>query len=146
MRRLATLALLLALAACTGTFELRPPILLAITLDDGGPEIALIRDNFATEVAGTTIVECGLCGERFGDRAALARAADQEEAAQHGYDPAVWPVVRALLRLPGIAVGQAEALAASSEAPRIVITVMMPVATTVARVFFSSQESQAGSG
>lgn len=53
MRRLVPLALLLALVACTGTFELRPPILLAVTFDDGGPQIALVRDNFATEAAGT---------------------------------------------------------------------------------------------
>jgi hypothetical protein len=53
VRRLIAPALLLMLAACTGTFELRPPILLAVTFDDGAPQVALIRDNFATTSAGT---------------------------------------------------------------------------------------------
>ena len=48
MRRLVTLGLLLALTACTGTFEIRPAVLLVVSLNDGAPELGLITDNFGT--------------------------------------------------------------------------------------------------
>lgn len=54
MRRLVALTLLLTLVACTGTFEIRPPILLVISFnDEDGPALALVRDNFATGPSGT---------------------------------------------------------------------------------------------
>lgn len=51
--RILAAACLLALGACTGTFEVRPPILLAVAFDDGTPQLALVRDNFATGPSGT---------------------------------------------------------------------------------------------
>ena len=53
MRRLVAVTLLLTLVACTGTFEIRPPVLLVIAFDDGSPQLALVRDNFATGPSGT---------------------------------------------------------------------------------------------
>lgn len=55
-------------------------------------------------VDGASIHECGLCEARFGDRRAIASLADAEEAEQRGVDRPIWPLVRALLRLPGLTV------------------------------------------
>lgn len=55
-------------------------------------------------VDGAAIHACGLCGARFGDRAAVDAVADAEEARQRGVAPALWPLVRALGRLPGLLV------------------------------------------
>lgn len=47
-------ALLLILAGCTGTFEARPPTLLVVAFDDGGPAVALVRDTFNALQPGET--------------------------------------------------------------------------------------------
>jgi hypothetical protein len=58
-------------------------------------------------VGGAPIHECGLCGARFGDRLAVEAIADAEEAAMRGIGALVWPLYRALARLPGLVVRQA---------------------------------------
>lgn len=57
--------------------------------------------------AGASIHECGLCGARFGDRRAIEALADREEAQERGVPAVVWPLVRALERLPGLCVREA---------------------------------------
>ncbi|MFM1872943.1 MAG: hypothetical protein RL398_2365 [Planctomycetota bacterium] len=58
---------------------------------------------------GSPVHVCGLCGAEFGDRTANDQLHDQEEAHDHGFDPVVWPLVRTLLKLPGITVREASA-------------------------------------
>lgn len=55
-------------------------------------------------VDGAAIHECGMCSARFGDPAAVDALADAEEARQRGVEAGVWPLVRALGRLPGLVV------------------------------------------
>lgn len=55
-------------------------------------------------VGGASIHECGLCRARFGERSAIEALDDVDEAEQRGVAPAVWPLVRALERLPGLLV------------------------------------------
>jgi hypothetical protein len=55
-------------------------------------------------VDGAPIHECGMCGARFGERAAVESLTFAEEAAERGVDAAVWPLVRALSALPGLCV------------------------------------------
>ncbi len=71
-------------------------------------------------VAGACIHECGLCGARFGERHAVEALADAEEARSKGVDFAVWPLVRALERLPGLYVrGAAGADGGAGTLPRV---------------------------
>lgn len=65
------------------------------------------RDMRVRTAGGAPIHECGLCGARFGDRRAIETLEDQEQARQRGVPPAVWPLVRALERLPGLHVREA---------------------------------------
>lgn len=60
-------------------------------------------------VAGAPVHECGLCGARFGDRWAVEAIDDRDQARERGFDPAVWPLVRALEALPGLHVRDAHA-------------------------------------
>lgn len=57
-------------------------------------------------VDGLSVHECGLCEARFGDRRAVTRLLDGDEAKQRGIEPAIWPLVRALGRVHGLAVRQ----------------------------------------
>ncbi|MCB9885064.1 MAG: zf-TFIIB domain-containing protein [Planctomycetes bacterium] len=58
---------------------------------------------------GSPVFRCELCGGEFGDRAASESLRDTLEAQHHGFDPLVWPLVRALNQLPGLVVGEASA-------------------------------------
>lgn len=62
------------------------------------------HDMHVQVVDGAAVHECGMCGARFGDRGAVEALGDAEEAAQRGVEAAVWPLVRALGRLPGLVV------------------------------------------
>lgn len=62
------------------------------------------HDMHVQVVDGAAVHECGMCGSRFGDRAAVDALTDADEAAQRGVEAAVWPLVRALGRLPGLVV------------------------------------------
>ena len=66
-------------------------------------------DLQACVMDGAAYVVCGLCGERFGQRHVLESVSDREEAVHQGYEVAVWPLVRALLPLQGLAIEAAEA-------------------------------------
>lgn len=55
------------------------------------------------------IHECGLCGAQFGDHAALTELADRAAAAQRGVAWPIWPLVRVLEALPGLAVRDSQA-------------------------------------
>lgn len=55
-------------------------------------------------VDGAPVHECGLCFARFGERRAVESLHDAEEARQRGVAAGVWPLVRALERLPGLCV------------------------------------------
>ncbi|MBL8751135.1 MAG: hypothetical protein JNK78_18400 [Planctomycetes bacterium] len=67
------------------------------------------QDMRVRVAGGTPIHECALCGARFGDRDAIEALADAEEAKARGVSPLVWPLCRALDRLPGIVVREAHA-------------------------------------
>lgn len=67
------------------------------------------RDMRVRVVDGAPIHECGLCGARFGDRAAIERLEDTEEATRRGIDLEVFPLVRAFDRVPGLLVREASA-------------------------------------
>lgn len=74
--------------------------------------------------AGVPIHECGLCGARFGDRTAIEALDDADEAVSRRIPAAVWPLVRALERLPGIFVRDAAAGdAAQSTLPFVVLAI-----------------------
>jgi hypothetical protein len=61
------------------------------------------------ELAGKTVHQCGLCGEQFGDRRAVA-GLELDEVAQHrGIDAAIWPLARILERLVGFDLGATSA-------------------------------------
>ena len=59
--------------------------------------------------AGAPIHECGLCGARFGERVLIEAIEDAEQARERGVPARVWPLVRALDKLPGVHVGDASA-------------------------------------
>lgn len=53
-----------------------------------------------TEVEGVLVGLCGLCGHLQGDEALVERARERREAAERGIDPVIFPLVRALDRVP----------------------------------------------
>lgn len=55
-------------------------------------------------VDGAPVHECGLCGAHFGERLAVETLHDAEEARHRGVQGGIWPLVRVLERLPGLAV------------------------------------------
>ncbi|MEO6593920.1 MAG: hypothetical protein ABIP94_04120 [Planctomycetota bacterium] len=61
-------------------------------------------DMQSRAIDGAPVYECGLCGARFGERHAMATLTAAEQARERGVDPAVWPLVRMLDRLPGLLV------------------------------------------
>ena len=72
----------------------------------------------SVELDGATVIECGLCGEHFGARNAVAGLALADEATQRGIDPIIWPLARILEQLPGLSLGSA--LPGSNEQPPFV--------------------------
>jgi len=60
-------------------------------------------------IEGVDLLECELCGALQGDDAAVALAEERREARERGYDPAVFPLVRALETVPTFHVGGVEA-------------------------------------
>lgn len=56
---------------------------------------------------GSPVFRCELCGGEFGDRAANEALFDAEEALRNGFEPLIWPLVRALNALPGFVVREA---------------------------------------
>jgi hypothetical protein len=67
------------------------------------------HDMTARVVDGAPVHECGLCFARFGERRAVEALDDAEEARLRGVAAGVWPLVRALERLPGLCVRAAGA-------------------------------------
>jgi len=57
------------------------------------------------ELDGATVIECGLCGERFGERRAVTGRTLADEATERGIDPIIWPLARVLEQLPGLVLG-----------------------------------------
>ncbi len=60
-------------------------------------------------VDGAAVHECGLCGARFGARAAVDVLTVADEARARGIAAGIWPLVRVLERLPGLCVRVAAA-------------------------------------
>lgn len=52
------------------------------------------------EVQGVVVELCGLCGHIQGDEVLVERARERREAAERGIDPVIYPLVRALDRVP----------------------------------------------
>ena len=52
------------------------------------------------EVEGATVELCALCGHVQGDEEQVALVRDRREAEERGFDPAVYPLVRALEQVP----------------------------------------------
>jgi hypothetical protein len=63
-------------------------------------------DLRVTTLEGAVVEVCGLCGALGGAEAAVQRVVRAREARAHGVDGVVWPLVRVLGGLPGIAVLQ----------------------------------------
>lgn len=59
----------------------------------------------SVELDGATVIECGLCGEQFGDRHAVTGLALADQATQRGIDPIIWPLARILEQLAGLSLG-----------------------------------------
>ena len=72
----------------------------------------------SVELAGATLVECGLCGEQFGDRRAVNDQALGDEATARGVDRIVWPLAKALGGMPGFRLDSASP--GSGESPPFV--------------------------
>lgn len=51
------------------------------------------------------MIECGLCGEQFGERRAVTSSSLSDEALQRRIDPIIWPLARVLEQLPGMDLG-----------------------------------------
>ena len=63
--RLGPVALLvLLLAACTGTFEVRPPTLLVVAFEDSSPAVGLVRDTFSALEPGQSRTLSFVTGSR----------------------------------------------------------------------------------
>ena len=67
------------------------------------------HDMHTVELDGATVIECGLCGERFGERRAVSGRDLADEATERGIDPIIWPLARVLEQLPGLALGSSSA-------------------------------------
>lgn len=67
------------------------------------------RDVALRAVEGGVVLECGLCGALSGEPSMVQRLSDSREAEAAGVGPAVWPLVRTLDKLPGIAVHDSDA-------------------------------------
>lgn len=63
----------------------------------------------ARQEGGAEVLECELCGALQGDDRAVTRALLAREARDRGYDPAVYPLVRALEFVEGLRVVAADA-------------------------------------
>ncbi len=60
-------------------------------------------------VEGVDLEACDLCGALSGDDAAVALAEERTEGRDRGFDPRIYPLVRALEQVPTFQVSQAEA-------------------------------------
>ena len=63
----------------------------------------------AVKLESGTVIECGLCGEQFGERRAVAGSSLHVEAERRGIDPIIWPLARVLERLAGMDLGATSA-------------------------------------
>lgn len=61
------------------------------------------------EVEGAAVDLCALCGHIQGDEEQVALVQNRREAAERGFDPAVYPLVRALEQVPTFRVSGASA-------------------------------------
>ena len=60
-------------------------------------------------VEGVAVRECELCGALAGDDDGVAAAETRREGRERGFDPRVYPLVRALERVPSFEVASADA-------------------------------------
>lgn len=63
----------------------------------------------ALELGSTTVFECALCGEQFGERRAVKDLELADEAVKRRIDPEIWPLARVLERLNGLDLGATSA-------------------------------------
>lgn len=61
------------------------------------------------EVEGVVVGVCRLCGHLHGDQERVARVRERQEARERGLDPAVFPLVKVLERVPTFVVVAATA-------------------------------------
>lgn len=83
------------------------PLLISQALDTC-PECGN-HDMRAVKLASGTVIECGLCGEQFGERRAVTGSGLLSEAEQRGIDSLIWPLARVLERLDGMDLGASSA-------------------------------------
>ncbi|MEZ5965337.1 MAG: hypothetical protein R3F56_16005 [Planctomycetota bacterium] len=67
------------------------------------------RSLVAVERDGASVLECEMCGALAGDDASVARVELAREAHDRGFDPIVYPLVRAVERRLGLRVARASA-------------------------------------
>ena len=76
-------------------------------------------------IAGTSVLECELCGALSGDARAVQAFEDRREASTAGVDSGLWPLVRQLQALPSVTVhAHASAEHAADGRPSISLLVM----------------------
>lgn len=56
-----------------------------------------------------TVIECGLCGEQFGEYRVVTSSSLSNEAVKRRIEPMIWPLARTLERLPGMDLGATSA-------------------------------------
>ena len=62
-----------------------------------------------SEVEGAVVDLCALCGHVQGDDEQVAAVRDRQEAAERGFDPVIYPLIRALESVPTFRVSGASA-------------------------------------
>ena len=67
------------------------------------------RQVVETEIEGLLVLSCQLCGHLQGDEAHLAEIEERREAADRGFDPAIYPLVKAIDQVPTFGVKTASA-------------------------------------
>ena len=92
IRRIAAALALGILAACTGTFEIRPPTLLVVAFEDPQPAVGLVRDTFNALEPGQSRALTFVTGSR---RALPARAIDVDVVDRAGTRTAAVFLLRA---------------------------------------------------
>ena len=67
------------------------------------------HDLRPVKLSSGTVIECGLCGEQFGERRVVSSSSLSAEAERRSIDPLIWPLALVLERLQGMDLGATSA-------------------------------------
>ncbi len=97
------------------------------------------------EVEGVAVDLCGLCGHVQGDESRVALVEERREAAERGFEPIIYPLVRALEVVPTFRVSGASAGRPSlSEYPYVFLRVKLGGLIDVERLLTSLEMANRG--